>query len=130
VIQGLTLDRDDQLGDDREHLSSTLLKHVEDTLNREEAVRVLLLADALEEDGQVVMVVELLDHNLPVDTELRAMLNGNGEVAAVIETTELGGRNGSVVEGTGPGLLSGRLVLRLEEAGRLSSETLSLLDGS
>jgi len=130
VIQGLTLDRDDQLGDDREHLSSTLLKHVEDTLDREEAVGVLLLADALEEDGQVVMVVELLDLNLPVDTELRAMLNGNGEVAAVIETTELGGRNGSVVEGAGPGLLSGWLVLRLEEAGCLASETLSLLDGS
>jgi hypothetical protein len=47
----LTLDGDDELGDDRENLSTTLLKHVEDTLDGEESVRILLLTDALEENG-------------------------------------------------------------------------------
>ena len=42
----------------------TVLKHVENTLHGEEAVRLLLLAQAVEEDGEVVVVVELLDVDL------------------------------------------------------------------
>ena len=41
-----------------------MLEHVEDTLDGEEAVRLLLLAEAVEEDGEVVMVVQLLDVQL------------------------------------------------------------------
>ena len=44
--------------------SITVLEHVEDTLDGEEAVRLLLLAEAVEEDGEVVMVVQLLDVQL------------------------------------------------------------------
>ena len=47
----LTLDGDDELRDDGEDLSTALLKHVEDTLDGEESVRILLLTDALEENG-------------------------------------------------------------------------------
>jgi len=49
-VQG-DLDGDDELGDDGKDLSTTLLKHVEDTLDGEESVRILLLTDALEENG-------------------------------------------------------------------------------
>lgn len=35
------------------------------SLTHQEAVRLLALADAVEEDGQVVVVVELVDVHLP-----------------------------------------------------------------
>ena len=85
----LTLDGDDQLRDDWEHLGATLLEHVEDALHREETVWVLLLTDSLEEDGQVMMVVELGHVDLPVDFVLRPVLDGNGQVTTVVEATEL-----------------------------------------
>jgi len=71
----LTLDRDDKLGDDGEDLGATLLEHVKDTLDGEESVGILLLTDALEEDGEVMMVVELHHVDLPVDFVLGAVLN-------------------------------------------------------
>lgn len=126
----LTLDGDDQLRDDWEHLSAALLEHVEDALDRQESVRVLLLADALKEDGEVVVVVELLDLDLPVDAVLGAVLDGDGEVAAVVEAAELARGDGAVVEGTGDGLLGSRLLLGLVEADGSSSEAFSLLKGS
>ena len=125
----LTLDGDNKLGDDGENLSTTLLKHVEDTLDCEESVRILLLTDALEENGQIMMIVELLNLNLPVDAVLGTMLDSNGKVTAVIETAELAGRDGSVVEGTSSGLLRCRPVLGLEEADCAATDTLTFLDG-
>ena len=125
----LTLDGDDELGDDGENLSTTLLKHVEDTLDGEESVWVLLLTDTLEENGEVMMVVELLDLNLPVDTVLRAVLNGDGEISTVVEAAELASGNGAIVESTSPGLLRRRLFLGLEKADSAATETLTLLDG-
>jgi hypothetical protein len=73
----LTFDGDDELGNDWEHLGTSLLEHVEDSLHGQESVWVLLFSDALEEDGQVVVVVQLLDFHFPVDFVLRAMLNSN-----------------------------------------------------
>ena len=61
----LTLDRNNELGNDGEDFSLTLGKEVEDTLHSEEAVRVLFLTDTLHENRQVVMIVELLHFDLP-----------------------------------------------------------------
>jgi hypothetical protein len=122
----VTFDGDDQLRDDREHLSTALLKHVEDALDREEPVRVLLLTDALEEDGQVMVVVKLLDLYLPVDAVLGAVLNGDGEISSVVEATEFGGRDVSLVESASLRLLRCRLVLGLEQAHSAATETLTL----
>lgn len=116
------------MGDDGEHLGAALLEHVEDALHGEEPVRVLLLADALEEDGQVVMVVQLLDLYLPVDAILGAVLDGDGEVAAVVETTEFRGWDRAVVEGTCDGLLGCGLLLGLVKANGLAAEAFSLLE--
>jgi len=84
-----TLNRDDKLRDDWEDLSTTLFEHIEDTLDCKEAVWVLLFSNAFEEDGQVMMVIKLLDFNLPIDLVLWAMLNGYWEVTSIVETTEL-----------------------------------------
>ena len=77
VNRFLTLNRDDQLGNNWKDLSATLLKHIKDTLDGEESVWVLLFTDSLKEDGQVMMIVKLLDLNFPIDLKLRSMLNGN-----------------------------------------------------
>lgn len=125
----LTLDGDDELRNDGEDLGTTLLEHVEDALHCEETVWVLLLTDALEEDGQIMVVVQLLDLNLPIDTVLGTMLNCDGEVASVVESTELRSRDVSFVEGTSDGLLRCRPLLGLEEADSAATETFALLDG-
>ena len=84
----LTLDWNNELRNNWKYLSTSLFEHIKDTLHCEEPVWVLLLSDALEEDGQVMMVVKLLNFNLPVDLVLRAMLNGNWEIASVVESSE------------------------------------------
>ena len=62
----ITFDGDDELGDDREDLRAAVLQHVVDALAREELVRVGVLAQAVEKQRQVVVVVQLLDLNLKV----------------------------------------------------------------
>ena len=89
----------------------------------------MLLSDTLEEDGQVMVVVELLDFNLPIDTVLRTVLNSDGEIAAIVESTELRGRDVSFIESTSFRLLGCRLLLGLEKADSAATETLALLDG-
>jgi len=83
------LDWDDELWDDWEHLGATLLQHVEASLDREETVRVLLLADTFEEDWQVVMVVQLHNVDLPEDLVWWSVLDGDWQVSAIVETSEL-----------------------------------------
>ena len=123
----LTFNGNDELRDDGENLSTTLLKHIKDTLNGEETVWVLLLTDSLEENGQVVVVVKLLNLNFPIYSVLRAVLNSDGKVTTVVESTELACRNGTLVKGTSSGLLGCRLILGLEEADSAATDTLTLL---
>ena len=124
-----TLDGNDELGNDGKNFGTTLLEHVENALHSEESVWVLLLTDALEEDGQVMVIVKLLNLNLPIDTILRAVLNSDGEVTAVVESAELRGRDVSFVESTGSWLLGCGLLLGLKEADSAAAQTFALLDG-
>jgi len=125
-VQG-SLDRDNELGNNGEHFGTALLEHVEDALHGEEAVGVLLLTDAFEEDGQVVMVVELHNVDLPLDFVLRAMLDGDGEISTVVETTELRGHDGAAAHGTSAGLLDSSDFLGLEEGASLATNTHAFL---
>jgi len=61
----LTLDGDDQLRDHGQDLRLAVLQQVEHSLDRQEAVRVHFLTDTLHENGQVVVVVQLLDLDFP-----------------------------------------------------------------
>ena len=55
-----------------------MLEEVEDALDSKESVWILLLTDSLHEDGKVMMVVELVDFDLPVNLVRGAMLNLDG----------------------------------------------------
>lgn len=109
----LTFNWDDELRDDWEYLSTTLIKHIEDSLHCEESVWILLLSDTLEENWQVMMIIELLDLNLPVDSVLGTVLNGNWKVTSVVESSELTRWDNSLIESSSLWLLWGGLFLWL-----------------
>lgn len=87
----------------------------------------MLLTDTFEEDGQVMVIIELLNLNFPVDTVLGSMLNCNGEITSVVEASEFGGRDVSLVEGTSNGLLRCRLFLGLKKADSTATKTFTFL---
>jgi len=86
---------DDQLRNDRQHFGSSLLEHVANSLYREEPVRVNFLPNSFEEDGQVVVVVQLSYGYLPVDLVLNTVLHCDGHVSPIVETTEFTGHRPS-----------------------------------
>mmetsp|Transcript_90316 Transcript_90316/g.255383 ORF Transcript_90316/g.255383 Transcript_90316/m.255383 type:complete len:217 (+) Transcript_90316:236-886(+) len=97
------LDRNDQLRDDRQDFGAALIKQVVDALHRQKAVGVLLLAEAVEEEGEVVVVVQLLHVDLPGDLAARAsVVDLQRHVPAVVETPEFGRRDGAPLGGPCP----------------------------
>lgn len=123
------LDWDNQLRDDGEDLGTTLLEHVEDSLDREEPVGVDLLTDTFEEDGEVMMVIQLGHINFPVNFVLGSVVDGDGEISSVVEASELTAGDGSGLNSSGfRGGKSG-LALGLGETGGLTSTAVSLLEG-
>lgn len=84
------LDRDDELRDDGEDLGTALREQIVGALTSEELVRLLLLADAVEEDREVVVVVELVEVDLPLDLSLGAVERHlQRQIAAIVEPTKL-----------------------------------------
>ena len=73
------------------------------------------------------MVVELSNINLPVDSVLGSVLNGDWEISTVVESAELRWWNLSSSHGTGDWLLHSWLVLWLAERVSVSSNSLTLL---
>ena len=59
-----TFDRQNKLRDYWQNLCATMLEQVKNALHRQETVRILLLPQAIEEDREVVVVVQLLDLDL------------------------------------------------------------------
>ena len=106
-----------------------MLEEVKDTLAGEEAVGLLLLTDALHEDGEVVMVVELGNFDFPCNLVRGSVLNLNGEISAVIETTELTGWDNSSLYGVSLGSLYFGLLNGLVERAALTTITLTFLEG-
>ena len=104
-----------------------MLEEIKDTLDSEESVWVLLLTDALHEDGEVVMVVELVHLNLPRNLVGGAVLNLDEEISTPVEATELAGRDSSFVDSSGSGGESGGHGLGLVQGADLASQTCSLL---
>jgi len=126
-VQG-SLNWDNKLGDDREHFGATLLEHIEYTLHSQKSVGIHFLSDTLEEYWQVMMVIQLLDLDLPIDLVLRAMLDRNGQISTVVEQAELTDGDLPPVDGSSPGLLHNGFGSWHVEAGALASKTISLLE--
>jgi hypothetical protein len=124
----LTLDWDDQLRNHREHLCATLLKHIHHTLDGQEAIGILFLADALEENRQVVVVIQLHDIDLPENLVGWAVLNRNGKITSVIETSEFRGHNRARSKCTSHRSLGHRLILGLQQRAVLTSNALASLE--
>lgn len=74
-----------------------------------------------------MVIVKLLDLNLPVDAVLGTVFNSNGKISSVVEASEFGGRNVSLVESTSNRLLRCRLLLGLKEADSASTKTFTFL---
>ena len=86
----LTFDWDDQLGHDGEDFGAASLNHIENALHREETVRILLLPDSFEKDWQVMVIVQLGNVDLPVDTVVsRAVDRRNWQISPIVETAEI-----------------------------------------
>ncbi len=65
------------------------LKHVLHALHRKKAVRLLRLPDAIKEDGQVVVVVQLLDLHFPGNHILgSSVVHRDGQVPTLVEPAE------------------------------------------
>lgn len=96
----LTLDWNNQLRNNGQYFCTALFKHIENTLNREEAVGVLLFTDTFEEDWEVMMVVKLHNVDFPENSVLLSVLNCDWEISTIIETSELAWDNGACSNGT------------------------------
>ena len=104
-----------------------MLEEIKDTLDSEESVWVLLLADSLHEDGEVVMVVELVHLNLPRNLVGGAVLNLDGQISTIVEAAELTRRDLSPLVGTGLGGQGGWLGLSLVQGADFATAALTLL---
>lgn len=60
-------DRDDKLRNHGQDFAAAVLEHVKRSLDCKETVWLLLFAQAIKKDGEVVVVIQLFDVNLPLD---------------------------------------------------------------
>ena len=104
-----------------------VLEQIEDTLDSKESVWVLLFADSLHEDGEIMMVVELVHLNLPRNLVGGAMLNLDGQVSTVVEAAELTRRDLSPLVGTGLGGQDSRLRFSLVQRADFATTALTFL---
>jgi hypothetical protein len=75
-----------------------------------------------------VVIVQLLDLHFPVDPILGAVLDRDGQVASVVEPSELRGRDQSLGESACFGLLRLGPIFGLVQTCGFAPETLSLLE--
>lgn len=126
-VQG-SLNRDNELWDDWQHFGSTLFEHVENTLHGQESVWVHFFSNTFEKDWQVMMVVKLLDLDLPVDLVLWCVvLDRHGQISAVVEEAELTHGNLPSADSASYWLLDWRPHPRDVQARALTSKTITLL---
>jgi len=126
-VQG-SLNWDNQLRNDWQDLGSSLLKHIKNTLDGKESVWVHFLSDTLEKDWEVMMVIELLNLNFPVDFVLGSVLNGDWKISSVVEKSELRNWDVSPVNSSSDWLLWNWPQFWSIQTGALSSETITLLE--
>lgn len=127
-----TFDGDDELRDDGQNLGAAVLEQVEGALQGEEAVGLLLLSDAVEEERQVVVVVQVLDLDVfdPPEAAARArVLDDDGQVAAVVVAAEVALRDEAFASGACLWLVGERLLRLLVEAAGFGAATGAFFKG-
>lgn len=100
-IQG-SLDRNNKLWYNRQNLSTSFFQHIKYTLYCDEPVWVTFLSDSFKENRKIMVVVELLDMNFPVNFVLGTMFNRDWQITSVIEQSELTNWNYSSINRTSP----------------------------
>jgi hypothetical protein len=113
------------LRNDWHDLGTSFLEHVKDSLDCEEPVGIHLFTDALKENWKIMMIVELLDFNFPVDFVLRTMLNCNWQVSSVIKQAELTDWNLSACNGACTRLLNLWSFFGSVETGAFATKTIT-----
>ena len=98
-------------------------------MDSEESVGVLLLTDALHEDGEVMMVVKFVHLNLPCNLVGRTMLNLNRQISTIIEAAELGRSDLSLLDSASSGGKNSRLSHWFVKRAGVSSATFAFLGG-
>lgn len=71
----LTFKWNNELRNDRKDLGTSIGKHIENTFNCQESVRVILFSNSFKEDWEVMMVVKLLNFYFPLNLVLRSVFN-------------------------------------------------------
>ena len=74
-----------------------------------------------------MMVVELCDINLPVDSVLRSVFNSDWEISTIVESAEFRGWDLSSLDSSCDWLLNNWFLPWLAQRGGVSSNTLTLL---
>mmetsp|Transcript_46382 Transcript_46382/g.76921 ORF Transcript_46382/g.76921 Transcript_46382/m.76921 type:complete len:313 (+) Transcript_46382:155-1093(+) len=94
------LDGNNELRHNGKHLGASLLQHVVCALHCQETVRVLFFSEAIKEHWQVMMVVQLLDVNLPSKLTTHCTMEDlHRQISAIIKPAELGFHDRSPVCG-------------------------------
>mmetsp|Transcript_24752 Transcript_24752/g.50664 ORF Transcript_24752/g.50664 Transcript_24752/m.50664 type:complete len:250 (+) Transcript_24752:153-902(+) len=89
-VQG-RFDGDDELRNHWQDLSATFLQHIVRPLHSQEAVGILLFTKTIEKYGEVVVVIELLEVDLPDEFSARGTMKDlDGQVGAIVEGAEQG----------------------------------------
>jgi len=97
-VEGL-LDRDDQLRHDGEDLRATLVQEVAGATAGHEFGGVLGFTQTIEENGEVVVVIQLVNIDFPLQIIASAALELDWQVAAFVELAEVGGEFAVAVHG-------------------------------
>jgi len=112
------------------NFSSTLFKHVEDTLNSKESVWINFLPYSFKEDWKIMMVIKLLDINFPINFVLWTMFNGNWKISSIVEKSEFTDRDLSTVYCSSSWLNWNWFCFWLIQTKALSTESISLFQNS
>jgi hypothetical protein len=119
------------LGDDGEDLGATFVEEIESSLDSQKPVGIKFLSNSFKEDGEVMMIIELGDINLPGDlVSTSLMVNGNGKISSVVESPKFGNLNIPLDDSSSLRFCIGKSIFFVIQARALSSESFSFFQES
>jgi len=122
-----SFDWNNQLWDNWKNFSTTLFKHIENTLNCKESIWIDLFSYTLKEDWKIMMIIKLLNINFPIDFILWTMFNCYWKISSVVEKSEFTDWDLSTIDGTSSWLKWDWFSLWLIQTETLSSKAITFL---